>query len=81
MEITVYLVALSHSSSDISRAIQSTIKNYLEKLAERGVLTEEKAATETAEKGEWFPEDSLHGKIYDRGKSIPKADSINAPRK
>ena len=43
--------------------------------------TKEKAATETAEKGEWFPEDSLHGKIYDHGKSIPRPDSINAPKK
>ena len=45
MEITVYLVALSHSSNDISRAIQNTTKNYLEKLAERGVLTESSQAT------------------------------------
>ena len=45
MEITVYLVALSHSSSDISRAIQGITKKYLENLAERGVLTESSQAT------------------------------------
>ena len=62
MEITVYLVALSHSSNDLSRAIQGTTKKYLENLAERGVTDK------------WIPE-TADGKIYPDG-STPKIHSF-----